>query len=333
MIGSSLQNIFAYNTLVVIAETMLLGVAAGIIGTFLVLRGRALAGDVIGHAAIPGVMLSFLIYSTLVPESGKSLPVMLIGGTITSGLSILVIMWLRRVGRLPNDAVLAIVMSTFYGAGVVFQSVAQRSSTGHQSGLQNFIFGQAASMLRSDVELLAAVALLTILSSSLLIKEWTLMCFDEGLASVLGYPVRVLDLLLMTLVVVICVAGMQSVGLLLMVGLLIIPPSAARFWSDSIRPNIWISATIGALSATIGGVASAVVLKLSTGAIIVVVAACLLVLSMLFGTKHGLIRVRLARRRLRHSGWTGFGDIVEPPIRVRFPLRVDPMRLLVVSLK
>jgi manganese/zinc/iron transport system permease protein len=138
-------------------------------------------------------------------------------------------------------------------------------------------------------------------------KEWTLMCFDEGLARVLGYPVRRLDAVLMTLVVLVCVAGMQSVGLLLMVALLIIPPSAARFWSDSIRPHIWISAFIGAVSATLGGIASALVSKLSTGAIIVVAAAFMLGLSMLLGTKHGLVGIWWQRRRLRREAGARLG--------------------------
>lgn len=296
---SILTTVFAYNTLIVLAGTMLLGIAAGITGTFLMLRRRSLAGDVIGHAALPGVAIAFLIFAAIAPDASKSLPVMLLGGGIASGLGMLVSMWLHKVGRLPEDAVLAIVLSTFFGCGVVLLSVVQASPTGSQAGLRDFIFGQAAAIRRADVLLLAAIALTTIVSSSLLLKEWTLMCFDEGLAKVLGYPIALLDLMLMTLVVAVCVAGMQAVGLLLIVALLIIPPSAARFWSDSIRPNIWISAIIGALSATIGGIMSAVVPKLSTGAIIVVVAATLLVISIFCGTQHGLISRWLARRRMR----------------------------------
>ena len=302
MFGGALQTVTAYNTLVVLAGTMLLGIAAGITGTFLLLRRRALAGDVIGHAALPGVASAFLIHAAIAPEAGKSLPVMLLGGATASGLGMLAVMWLRRVGRLPDDAVLAIVLSSFFGAGVVLLSVVQASPTGSQAGLRDFIFGQAAAIRRSDVELLAIIAVISIIASSLLIKEWTLMCFDEGLARVLGYPVGLLDLLLMTLVVLVCVAGMQSVGLLLIVSLLIIPPSAARFWSDSIRPNIWISACIGATSATLGAIASALVAKLSTGAIIVIFAAALLVLSMLLGTRHGLLGRWIAKRRLPTAG-------------------------------
>lgn len=297
--SATLQTLLAYNTLVVLAGTMLLGVAAGITGTFLMLRGRSLAGDVIGHSALPGVALAFLIYTGLFPDATKSMPVLLVGAALASGLGMLTVLWLRSVSRLPDDAVLAIVLSTFFGAGVVLLSVVQASPSGSQAGLQDFIFGQAAAIRRNDVYLIAGIAALTIIAASFLIKEWTLMCFDEGLARVLGFPVGLLDFLLMALVVVVCVAGMQAVGLLLIVALLIIPPTAARFWSDSIRPNIWISAGLGALSATVGAIASALVPKLSTGAIIVVVAAFLLFLSLLLGTKHGLVGRALARRRLR----------------------------------
>lgn len=296
---SALETIFAYNTLVVLSGTMLLGVAAGITGTFLILRRRSLAGDVIGHAALPGVAIAFLIFAAIAPDAGKSLPAMLIGGGIASGLGMVSVLWLRNVGRLPEDAVLAIVLSSFFGLGVVMLSIVQASPSGSQAGLRDFIFGQAAAIRISDVKLLAGIAAIAIVASGLLMKEWTLMCFDEGLARVLGYPIRWLDLLLMTLVVAVCVAGMQAVGLLLIVALLIIPPSSARFWSDSIRPNIWLSAGFGALSATLGGIASALVPKLSTGAIIVVAASGLLLLSILFGTKHGLLHRWRARREMR----------------------------------
>jgi manganese/zinc/iron transport system permease protein len=298
---NKLEVIFAYNTLIVLAGTMLLGIAAGITGTFLMLRRRALAGDVIGHAALPGVAIAFLIYASIAPEAGKSLPVMLLGGSVASALGMLAALWLRNVGRLPEDAVMAIILSTFFGAGVVLLSIVQASPTGAQAGLRDFIFGQAAAIRISDVTLLATITIGTILISNLLIKEWALMCFDEGLARVLGYPIRTLNFLLMALVVAVCVAGMQAVGLLLIVALLIIPPTAARFWSDSIGPNIWLSAIFGAISATAGGIASALVPKLSTGAIIVVAAAIVLMFSILLGSKHGLLLRWRARRVMRNK--------------------------------
>jgi len=295
------DNLLAYNTLVVLAGTMLLGIAAGVTGTFLLLRRRALAGDVIGHAALPGVAVAFLIHSTLQPDAGKSLAVLLLGGAISSGLGMLSVLWLRSTARLPDDAVLAVVLSSFFGFGVLLLPIVQASPSGSQAGLPGFIFGQAAAIGQSDVMLLAAIAIAATAISALLFKEWTLMCFDEGLAKVLGYPTRWLDLLLMSLVVAVCVAGMQAVGLLLIVALLIIPASAARYWSDSLQPNLWIAALIGATACGGGALASAVVPKLSTGAIIVVFAAVLLAVSMVFGRQHGWIVGRLRRRRLSKS--------------------------------
>jgi ABC-type Mn2+/Zn2+ transport system permease subunit len=129
-----METLLAYNTLVVLMGTLLIGVAAGITGAFLLLRGRALAGDVIGHAALPGVALAFLLHSSLAPEAGKSLPVMLLGGALASGAGMFAAMWLRRVGRLPEDAVLAIVLSSFFGCGrgTAFRraSVAHRQPSG-----------------------------------------------------------------------------------------------------------------------------------------------------------------------------------------------------------
>ena len=301
MFSILIETLTSYNTLVVLAGTTLMGIAAGITGTFLLLRRRALAGDVIGHAALPGVAIAFLVYTGMNPDAGKNLLVMLIGGAMASGLGMLAVLWLRKFARLPEDAVQAIVLSTFFGAGVILLTIVQASPSGSQAGIRGFIFGQAAAIRLNDVVLLAIVAGGTIVASSLLLKEWTLMCFDEGLAKVLGYPLPVLDFLLMALVVAVCVAGMQAVGLLLIVALLIIPPSAARFWSDSIRPNIWISASIGALSSTLGAIASALIPTLSTGAIIVVVAALLLLLSILFGAKHGLVGRMIARRKMRED--------------------------------
>ena len=265
------------------------------------LRRRSLAGDVIGHAALPGVAVAFLIHTAIAPDAGKSLPLMLLGGGIASACGMLAALWLRNVACLPEDAVMAIVLSTFFGIGVVLLSIVQASPTGAQAGIKDFIFGQAAAIRISDVALLATITAGTIVICHSLVKEWTLMCFDQGLAGVLGYPVRTLDFLLMALVVAVCVAGMQAVGLLLIVALLIIPPTSARFWSDSIGPNIWLSAIFGAISATTGGIASALVPKLSTGAIIVLAAAMFMLFSMLFGSRHGLLLRWHARRMMKRA--------------------------------
>ncbi|QDS94768.1 Manganese transport system membrane protein MntB [Roseimaritima multifibrata] len=284
----------APNTRVVLLGVAALGFAAGIVGTYLVLRRRALAGDVVGHAALPGVSIAFLIWSGLYPTAPKNLLVLLIGGAIASALGMLTTAILRRFGRLPDDAVLAIVLSTFFGAGVVLLSVVQRAATGSQAGIREFIFGQAAAMLPSDVHLIIITATLATLLSTLIMKEWTLVCFDEGACQVLGYPVLAIDIVMMGLVVCVCIVGMQAVGLLLVVALLVIPPSAARFWTDRVPYMAPLAGVIGSLSAVCGGVMSALFDKLPTGAVIVIAAASILAFSMVFGTRHGWLGSRRA---------------------------------------
>ncbi len=292
------QVLLAPNTRVVLAGVSTLGFAAGMVGTYLVLRRRALAGDVIGHAALPGVAIAFLVWSALFPDANKNMLVLLLGGAIASALGMVVTAVLRRVGRLPDDAVLAIVLSTFFGAGVVLLSIVQRGTTGSQSGIRDFIFGQAAAMRAGDVWLILISAAAASLLTKAMMKEWTLVCFDEGACHVLGLPVLGIDLVMMGLVVFVCIVGMQAVGLLLMVALLVIPPSAARFWTDRVYYMAPLAGGIGALAALCGGIVSALVDKMPTGAVIVIAAAGMLAVSMLVGTRHGW----LARRTRRPGG-------------------------------
>ncbi|MFB0985630.1 MAG: metal ABC transporter permease, partial [Phycisphaerales bacterium] len=138
-----------FNTRVVVAGAMLLGAVGGVVGTFLLLRRRALMGDVLGHAMLPGVAAAFLAVQALGIE--RSLPVLLLGGGIAATLAGLSVIALRRVSRLDDDATMAIVLSGFFGLGVVLLSVVQSSGGGGQAGLEDFVFGKTASMVTSDV--------------------------------------------------------------------------------------------------------------------------------------------------------------------------------------
>jgi len=153
-------------------------------------------------------------------------------------------------------------------------------------------------MRAGDVWLILISAAAASLLTKAMMKEWTLVCFDEGACHVLGLPVLGIDLVMMGLVVFVCIVGMQAVGLLLMVALLVIPPSAARFWTDRVYYMAPLAGGIGALAALCGGIVSALVDKMPTGAVIVIAAAGMLAVSMLVGTRHGW----LARRTRRPGG-------------------------------
>ncbi len=289
-----------YNTRVVILGTMLLGLAAGIVGSFTLLRRRALMGDALSHATLPGVGLVFLI-APWFGLDGKSLPVLLTGAALSGIVGVAAILYVRNMTRLKEDAALGIVLSVFFGAGISILTVIQQLPTGHAAGLESFIYGKTASMIASDAWLIAWSGLFTVVVIGLMFKELTLLCFDDGFAGSRGYPVVLLDLILMGLVVIVTIIGLQAVGLVLMIALLVIPAAAARFWTQSLNQMTLISAGIGAFGGLVGSGMSAVFPNLPSGAMIVLICSSLFFASMLFGTARGVLVRAMRRRELNRS--------------------------------
>lgn len=279
-----------YNTRVVMMGTTLLGLSSGIVGTFMLLRRRSLMGDVIGHSALPGIAIAFLVMERIHPGAGKWLPGLLFGATLSGVAGMLTTLAIRRWSRVKEDAALAIVLSLFFGLGTVLLSVIQRVPSGASAGLTNFIYGQTASLRADDVRWIAAGALAVIAASCLLFKEFRLLCFDERFAATQGWPVVSLDVLLMALVVGVSVIGLQSVGALLVVAMLIIPAAAARFWTDRLWPMTVISAAFGVAMSMVGVVASAVFPRLPAGAVIVLAGTGMFAISLTCGARRGAIR-------------------------------------------
>lgn len=277
-----------YNTRVVVIGTTLLGLAAGTIGAFMLLRKRSLMGDALSHATLPGIGLAF-IFSAAAGGTGKSLPLLLLGATVTGVLGVLAVLGIRHFSRLKEDAALGIVLSVFFGAGVAVLGVVQKMGTGSAAGLESFIYGKTASMLSSDAWMIAIAAAGVAVVCALLFKEFTLLCFDSAYAKSEGWPVFLLDLIMMALVVAVTVIGLQAVGLILVIALLIIPAAAARFWTERLVQMVVISALIGAWAGSIGAAVSALQPGLPAGAIIVVVAAMMFLLSMFLGAARGVL--------------------------------------------
>ncbi|MEM1097546.1 MAG: iron chelate uptake ABC transporter family permease subunit [Planctomycetota bacterium] len=289
-----------YNTTVVVISTTLLGVAAGIVGVFALLRKRSLVGDALSHATLPGIGLAF-IAATWLGYEGRSLPVLLLGATVTGVLGVLCIQWLLRHTRLHEDASIGLVLSVFFGAGAVILSVIQTMRTGNAAGLSQFIYGQTAAMNAADAKLMAGIAGAAVLAAALLLKEFSMVCFNDAFAKVNGWPVSVIDLLMMALVVVVTVAGLQAVGLILVVALLIIPAVAARFWTDRLWVLVVLAAVIGGLSGYLGASTSALLPRKPAGAVIVLVCGGLFVVSMLAAPRRGVVSAALRRLRLKLS--------------------------------
>ncbi|MCA9248842.1 MAG: metal ABC transporter permease [Planctomycetales bacterium] len=292
-----------YNTRMVLAGTVLLGVCSGAVGTFMLLRRRALVGDVVSHAALPGIGVAFLVLESFEPGRGKWLPGLLIGATVAGLLGVGCVNLLRRSRRIRDDAALAIVLSFFFGLGIVLFTVIQRTSTGNSAGLHQFIYGKAASIVASDVRLILVVAFVALVICVVLFKEFAVLSFDAAFAASRGWPTQWLDGVLLTLVVSVTVIGLQSVGLLLVVALLIVPPAAARFWSDRLAGMAIASAAIGGLAALGGVLTSALFPRLAAGAVIVLCGSLMFLLSLLLGTRRGVLpRIWMHRALRRRMG-------------------------------
>ena len=299
--GTAHVPLMAYNTRIVLLGTLLLGMCSGIVGAFMLLRKKALVGDVASHAALPGIGIAYLAVEAVSPGTGKSLPWLLVGASLSAAGGVIVTNLIQRTRLIKEDAALGIVLSLFFGAGIVLLTIIQGMKTGSAAGLSDFIFGKAAAMTAMDVILIAAASTVVLVVCFVLFKEFSVLCFDEEYAAALGWPVKRLDLLLTGLVVGVTVIGMQSVGLLLVVALLIIPPTAARFWSNRLGPMVLIAGVIGGASSSIGVLLSATIAQLAAGPIIVLIGSFAFGFSLLFGTVRGtfwqLWRQRTASRR------------------------------------
>ena len=299
-----------WNSAVVLAGATALGVAAGTVGTFMLLRKRSLVSDALSHATLPGIAIAFLVGLALGVE-GRSLPLLLAGAAASGIVGVLAIQAISRHTRLPEDAAIGAVLSVFFGLGVVLLSYIQSLPTGGQAGIKTFILGQTAAMRAPEAAALGLLALVAVAAVLLFFKELRLLAFDQGFARVQGWPAGRIDLLLMALVTLVTVVGLQTVGLILIIALLITPAAAARFWTDRLGVMTAISAAIGGLAGGIGAHLSARFADLPAGAVIVLVAAALFVLSFLFAPARGVVArsVRHLALRLRVAEGTGLADL------------------------
>lgn len=286
-----------YNTAVVLLGATLLGVAAGVAGCFVLLRKRALIGDALAHATLPGIALAFLIAGAL-GFDGRSVPVLLAGAAATGALGGACVLAVIRATRLPEDAAIGAVLSVFFGAGIVLVQVVARQETGNQGGLTHFILGQTAAMRAGDAALFGGIALAAVALAAALFKELRLVCFDSGFAAAQGWPIAALDLAMLGLVVLVIIAGLQAVGLILVVALLIIPAAAARFWTERLSVMVPAAGAIGGASGYLGAAASALLPRMPAGAVIVLTAGAMFGVSLLLAPRRGLLARALRRAAL-----------------------------------
>jgi manganese/zinc/iron transport system permease protein len=281
----------SHNAQWVLASTLLLGAAAGMIGCLAYWKRQSLMSDALAHAALPGVALGFAIVGE------KHLPLMLAGAAVSALLGAWLVAAIRASSRVKEDTAMGIILSVFFGFGIMLLTMVNRMPGGNQSGLDSFLFGQAAAMVRSDVYTMIGVALLVVTVLIVSFKEWKLFLFDPRFAGGLGLSGKLMNTIYMTVLVLVIVVGIQAVGVVLMAALLIIPPVAARYWTHSFGRMVLLAALFGGGAGAIGTLASVYGSGWPTGPFIVIAAAGLFLVSLLFGVRKGLLVLYLHRHR------------------------------------
>ena len=298
MLWDALTLQLGYNATLVAIGAGLLGVSAGVTGTFLFLRKRALVSDAISHATLPGVCLAFMVLVAFGGD-GRNLLGLLAGSAISAWVGLLCMNWLTRHTRLAEDAAIGSVLSVFFGFGIVLLTIIQTMGVGRQAGLEGFLLGSTAGMLWADALIIAIGGAATLALVVLLRRPMMQVAFDPEYAAARGLTVHRIDLAMMGLVMAVTVVGLKIVGLILIVALLIIPPVTARFWSDRSDRVVVLAGLVGGLAGYIGAAFSAVAPNLPTGPIIVLVSFGFFALSLLLAPVRGVLAAILRHLRFQ----------------------------------
>lgn len=292
--------LFDYTLRTVALGAGVLGAISGALGAFAVLRKQSLLGDAMSHAALPGIAIAFLLTESKAPL------VLLLGAAVAGWVGTLLVSSVVSTTRIKLDSALGIVLSVFFGFGLMLLTFIQRMPTAAQAGLDKFLFGQAATLVERDVLAMGLLGLPAIALMLLFWKEFKLLSFDPDFGASLGLPMRLLDILLTTLIVVAIVVGLQTVGVVLMSAMVVAPAAAARQWTDRLGVMVGLSALLGALAGVSGAVLSSTTARLPTGPTVVLCISAIVLISLLFAPNRGLVaswlRGQRQRRRLLALG-------------------------------
>lgn len=293
-----------YNTSLVMIGAALLGAGGGAIGSFVLLRRRALASDAMSHATLPGIVLAFF-FGHWAFGDGRPLWLLLTGAALSAGFGLWLVERIKSRTRLDEDAAIGIVLSTFFAAGVVLLTVVQSVNLPGQAGLSGYLLGSTASMLRSEAEIIALAAAAVVIAILLLRNMLFAVAFDEGYATARGLNVPRLDIVLLFLVLAIVVIGLKAAGLVLVIALTITPPVTARLWTNRASTMVWLAAAFGAAGSYVGAGLSAVAPNMPAGAVIVLSQFTLFAISLAFAPERGLIPAALRHQRLKRDVLAG----------------------------
>ncbi len=299
--------IFDYTLRNVALGSALLGFVSGILGSFAVLRRQGLLGDTLSHAALPGIALAFLFTGSKEPI------VLLLGAAIAGWIGSLLMLWIVRETVLSEDSALGIVLSVFFGVGIVLLSLIQQRNDANQAGIDKYLFGQAAALVEKNVITFAILGGIALGILFLLYKEFKLFTFDPEFANTIGFNSTLLSVLMTTLLVIAIAIGLQTVGVVLMAAMIIGPGAAARQWTNRLGVMLLLGGLFGAASGVIGAVISVTESGLPTGPMIILVLTVIVMISLFFGSAQGIAWDAIRQRRHRR-GLTAPSPVIDAEV-------------------
>ncbi|MDN3670741.1 iron chelate uptake ABC transporter family permease subunit [Echinicola jeungdonensis] len=283
------------NVMMVVTGICLLSISSAMVGTFTFLDKKALVGDAISHAVLPGVCLAFMFAGTKNPYWIVS------GAFVTGAISTYAITWITNTTKLKEDTVIAAVLSIFFGIGIVMMTQLQQTGNAALSGLDHFIFGNAISIVKEDLWVYGLLAFAVITTILFFYKEFQVMVFNKSFAQSVGLPIKSLEFLFNSLMVLAVVTGIQAIGVVLMAALLITPAAAARFWTDRLDRTLMIAVGFALFSGITGAYISFILPHMPTGPWVVIVLSLLAFLSFFFSFNKGVLTRWMAKRKYQRK--------------------------------
>lgn len=269
---------YEYMQKAMLVSSVIGGVCA-VLSCFVTLKGWSLMGDALSHAIVPGVALAYL----------AGLPFAL--GAFASGLlAALAMGFIKAKTRIREDAVIGMVFTTFFAAGVLLISLFPSNIS-----LKTIVFGNILGIANADIVQMLIIAAVTLVVIGLKWKDLLLFVFDPNHARAIGLNTALLQLLLLTLLSATAVAALQTVGACLVVAMLVTPGATAYLLTDRFGRMMAIASVMG-VSTSFAGAYASYFLNGSTGGCIVVLQTSLFLLALFFAPKHGIVASRMKAR-------------------------------------
>jgi manganese/zinc/iron transport system permease protein len=289
----------SYTDSVVLVGAVILGVAAGVLGAFAVLRQRSLVGDALSHAALPGVCVAFIA------TGAKDATTLAVGAAVVGVIAAGLILLIERTGRIRPDAAIGVVLTGFFSLGIVMLTFLANFNNSSQAGLDTYLFGQAAGLLVSDLTVMGLLCAVSLGMVTIAFRPLKTALFDLSFAGSIGLPVKVLELAMTAMLVVAIVIGVRTVGAILMVAMLIVPTVTARQLTNRLPALLVVAGLTGAAVGTAGSLVSTGA-DVPTGPVIVLVGFVVAMSAILFAPGRGVAwrarRVMAERRRALNEG-------------------------------